>query len=165
MGDFIFDDCQTFYLSRAGYDYTVPEWGPLEQYRDGCEAMPLVCGPKVFGLHANAEIRFFTDATKDLWVNLIELQPRTGGDAGGVSREDYVTEVAVGIQRKVPEPIDLVITRKEIGVPTPTQVVLLQELERWNALVSEMAETLKDLQKAITGEIGMSDALDALFER
>jgi len=45
---------------------------------------------------------------------------------------------------------------------TPCQVVLMQELERWNNLVLRMAVSLLNLQKALVGEIGMSDDLDAL---
>ena len=41
-------------------------------------------------------------------------------------------------------------------------MVLLQELERWNKLVIKMAISLQDLQKALIGEIGMSDELDSL---
>jgi dynein heavy chain len=41
-------------------------------------------------------------------------------------------------------------------IVTPCQVVLLQELERWNNLVKRMASSLADLQKALVGEIGMS---------
>ena len=52
---------------------------------------------------------------------------------------------------------------KSLGVDrTPAQIVLLQELERWNKLVVVMARSLADLQKALVGEIGMSDSLDAL---
>lgn len=45
---------------------------------------------------------------------------------------------------------------------TPCQVVLLQELERWNNLIKKMAISLTDLQRALIGEIGMSDELDSL---
>lgn len=37
-------------------------------------------------------------------------------------------------------------------------------LSRWNNLVKRMASSLADLQKALVGEIGMSDDLDALGE-
>lgn len=36
-------------------------------------------------------------------------------------------------------------------MPTPTQVVLLQELERFNLLLEEMILTLDNLQKALLG--------------
>ena len=44
--------------------------------------------------------------------------------------------------------------RNGVNTPTPAQVVLLQELERWNLLVIKMAVTLADLQRAFLGEIG-----------
>ena len=54
------------------------------------------------------------------------------------------------------------LERNGNSTPTPAQVVLLQELERWNSLIIKMAITLSNLQKAFKGEIGMSDDLDAL---
>lgn len=44
----------------------------------------------------------------------------------------------------------------------PCQVVLLQELERWNALVTAMATSLQDLQRALSGEVGFSGPLEEL---
>jgi len=174
MGDFLFDDCQKFYFSRAGHDYELPEWGGLESYTNMVETLPLVNGPAVFGLHPNAEIGYYTNATKQMWTDLIALQPRTGGAGAGMSREDYISGIAKDIRSKVPlESMDigqhdLIIVREilkernALRPPTPPQVVLLQELERWNVLVIRMAGSLEDLCKALVGEIGMSDVLDAL---
>jgi dynein heavy chain, axonemal len=47
---------------------------------------------------------------------------------------------------------------------TPTTVVLLQELERWNKLVECMKQSLLLLQKALVGEIGMSTELEELAQ-
>ena len=47
---------------------------------------------------------------------------------------------------------------------TPTTVVLLQELERWNKLVDNMKQSLLLLQKALVGEIGMSLELEELSQ-
>jgi len=44
----------------------------------------------------------------------------------------------------------------------PTWVVLLQELERWNLLVTEMSTSLDQLLKALKGLVGMSAQLDEL---
>lgn len=91
-----------------------------------------------------------------------------------MSREDYIAVTAKDVFQKVPltnmdvGTYDMLQTRvllgqrNEDGIITPCQVVLLQELERWNSLVLRMATTLQDLQKALVGEIGMSDQLDAL---
>jgi dynein heavy chain len=165
MGDFLFDDCQHFCFSTYGFEYELPEWGPLDNYTKMVETLPLTNSPAVFGLHPNAEIDYFTSATKSMWHNLIALQPRAGGSGAGLSRENHIANIARDIGSKLPEQVDLVIVRKSFhGVPTPTQVVLLQELERWNTLVKRMKSSLLSLQKALTGEVGMSDALDSLGE-
>jgi dynein heavy chain len=52
--------------------------------------------------------------------------------------------------------------RKSFDNPSPTQVVLLQELERFNKLIVRMSSSIKDLKKALNGEIGMSADLDVL---
>ena len=90
MGDFLFDDCQKFFFSRAGFDYELPELGGLGNYVDMIETLPLMNSPAVFGLHPNAEIGYYTNATKDMWKDLISLQPRKAGGDGGMSREDYI---------------------------------------------------------------------------
>jgi len=174
MGDFLFDDCQKFFFSRQGFDYELPEWGELSQYTNMVESLPLVNGPAVFGLHPNAEIGYYSDATKSMWSDLVALQPKSGGAGGGMSREAYIDALAKDIRGKVPlvsmdiGQHDLIVVRellKERNMlrpPTPQQVVLLQELERWNALVIRLASSLEDLVRALIGEIGMSDVLDAL---
>jgi dynein heavy chain len=40
--------------------------------------------------------------------------------------------------------------------------VLLQELERFNKLTKRMSSSIKDLKRALKGEIGMSVDLDAI---
>lgn len=52
--------------------------------------------------------------------------------------------------------------KKKFEVPQPTQVVLLQELDRFNILLDVMVKSLADLQNALLGVIGMSETLEAL---
>jgi hypothetical protein len=42
------------------------------------------------------------------------------------------------ILNKLPEPFDMAVVQRELHSPSPTQVVLLQELERWNVVVQSM---------------------------
>lgn len=42
------------------------------------EELPLVNVPGVFGLHPNAEIGYYTQAAREMWLHLIELQPHSG---------------------------------------------------------------------------------------
>ena len=45
---------------------------------DYIETLPLANTPEVFGLHPNAEIGYYTNAAKEMWMHLVELQPQTG---------------------------------------------------------------------------------------
>lgn len=120
----------------------------------------LCCALQVFGLHANADISYYTASTKDMWSNLIDLQPRVGRAAGGTSREAVVAGVVRDIAAKIPEQFDVPLLAKGMGVPTPTQVVLLQELARWNGVLDTMRSSLKELQRALSGEPGTQSPTD-----
>jgi len=173
FGDFLFDDCQKFFFSKkegpggnGDFDYECPTSQLLGDSTGSVESLPLTNSPSVFGLHPNAEISYFLGATKKMWKDLIDLQPRTAGGGSGGSREDYIGGVASDIKVKVPDVHDLVevriIIERKNGVPTPEQIVLLQELERYNKLTKLMKTNLVDLGRAMIGEIGMSEALDKI---
>eukprot|EP00744_Colponema_vietnamica_P001395 GILI01002309.1.p1 GENE.GILI01002309.1~~GILI01002309.1.p1 ORF type:complete len:1648 (+),score=540.15 GILI01002309.1:478-4944(+) len=162
MGDFLFDTCQPFFFSRSGFDYKVPSFGNLETYTAAISELPLNNSPEVFGLHPNAEIGYFTNASKQVWVDLIKMQVNDGDSGGSVNKEQYISSVATDIQSKIPPLFDELRIRKEMGTPSPTQVVLLQELERFNRLISALSSSLFDLKRALKGEIGMSSELDEI---
>jgi len=58
--------------------------GGRDVYLEAIEALPLVQTPEVFGLHSNADISYYTNATKAIWADLMDLQPRSSS-VGGVS--------------------------------------------------------------------------------
>lgn len=79
FGDFLFDTFQPYHFYRdEQVDYVVPESGDRASYLKFIEALPLVNSPEVFGLHPNAEIGYFSQATKEMWSHLVQLQPQTG---------------------------------------------------------------------------------------
>ena len=163
LGDFLFDTFQPFFFYKKGdVEYRVPPNGSRDSYLKAIETLPLVQSPEVFGLHANADMSYYTNSARETWTNLVSLQPRATSDGGGLSREDIIANVARDVMNKVPAPFDMNIIRKEMGVPSPTSVVLLQELERYNVLLEKMKSSLISLQRALIGEIGMSADLDAL---
>ena len=91
------------------------------------------------------------------------MQTSDGGDSGGVNKEEIIKQIATDIQEKtLPENFDEYNIRKSFNVPSPTQVVLLQELERYNILINKMRASIADLKRALAGEIGMSQDLDIL---
>nr|AML30863.1 axonemal inner arm dynein heavy chain 7 [Marsilea vestita] len=164
LGDFLFDPYHPFrfFTGSDGTTYKIPENGPKENYTSYIDSLPFVQSPEVFGLHANADISYYTNTTKNLWRDLVDLQPRGGANKGGIKREDIINNVATDLLAKLPQAFDLPKIRKEFGTPTPIQVVLLQELERWNKLIISMEDSLHKLQRALAGEIGMSKSLDDL---
>ncbi|XP_048641449.1 dynein axonemal heavy chain 10 isoform X3 [Marmota marmota marmota] len=162
LGDFIFDTFQPFHFFRnKEVDYKIPIGDVKDKFVEAIEALPLANTPEVFGLHSNAEIGYYTQAARDMWAHLLELQPQTGESSSGISRDDYISQVAKDIQNKMPKVFDLDQIRKYLGVGiTPTAVVLLQELGRFNKLVTRMSKSLAELQRALAGEVGMSNELD-----
>ncbi|XP_069922194.1 dynein axonemal heavy chain 10 isoform X1 [Oryctolagus cuniculus] len=162
LGDFIFDTFQPFHFFRnEEVDYKIPVGDVKEKFVEAIEALPLANTPEVFGLHSNAEIGYYTQAARDMWGHLLELQPQTGESSSGISRDDYIGHVAKDIEHRLPRGFDLDQVRKHLGFGiSPTSVVLLQELERFNKLVVRMTRSLAELQRALAGEVGMSNELD-----
>jgi len=124
------------------------------------ETLPLANTPEVFGLHPNAEIGYYTQAARDLWLTLVELQPQTGDSGGGMSRDDFIGQVASDIQKSLPGQFEMDKIKRRITDVTPTTVVLFQELERFNLLIKRMNTSLIELGRALIGEVGMSNELD-----
>lgn len=72
--------------------------------------------------------------------------------------------MAVDIYSKIPKIIDYENTSKLIGPhKSPMDVVLLQEIDRYNVLLSNMLNGLSDLQKSIKGLVLMSAELEDIF--
>lgn len=157
MGDFLFDQNVKFYFSRSGYDYDCQLEGHVQSYQQGILQLPINQSPSVFGLHPNAEINYFMASAKEIYSGLLSMQTGSSGDGGGMSREEFIENTATGIQKKIPQD-ELKFWRD--SVPTPLEVVLLQEIERYEALVKKMVANLADLKRALKGEIGMTQALD-----
>ena len=60
----------------------------------------------------------------------------------------YYIDTCNLLQSKLPELYKLDVIRKKFGdVITPTTIVLLQELERFNKLIKRMSVSLSNLQK------------------
>lgn len=99
FGQFILDEFQKFYFhydKNVYYDLPMFEmkddYLSLSSYNiilqclyittilllDSIDELPIISGPEVLGLHFNAEMGYFTKASKNMWDNLLRLQPQTG---------------------------------------------------------------------------------------
>ena len=72
------------FFHNSEIDYYIPQPGEKgerptkETYTDYIDTLPISNTPEVFGLHLNAEIGYYTQQAKDVWTQLIEMQPQTG---------------------------------------------------------------------------------------
>lgn len=91
-------------------------------------------------------------------LNCLDFSASSGE---GMSREEFIDNVASDILKKIPAEYEVWRVRRHYQrLMSPTIVVLLQELERFNKLIAVMTRTLVQLQKALSGEIGMDSVLD-----
>jgi dynein heavy chain len=94
---------------------------------------------------------------------VIMMQPRTSG-GGGKSREEIIDEITKTTEESTPKPFDLLNAGKKF--PTDynacLNTVLTQEITRYNALLELMAIHTANVQKALIGEVVMSDELEKI---
>jgi len=156
----ILDDNYRF--SESG-KYFVPPNGDIEDYQDYIKSLPLKPNPEVFGLHENAEITTAQMETRNILETILTIQPRASAGAGK-TREEIIQELSEGIQKRTPPCFDL----EMVGNQYPTEytesmnTVLFQECVRYNKMLAIMHESLINIQKAIVGEVVMSEDLEKM---
>lgn len=76
------------------------------------------------------------------------LLNETGAIGGGISHDEFIDNVASDILNKVPKLFEVWRIKKALQMNlTPTGVVLLQELDRFNLLLERLDKTLVLLRK------------------
>jgi len=143
--------------------YVVPEDGTLQSYREVCAGLPQVDRPEAFGQHGNADIASQIEAGNSMLEVIVSLQPRAA-DASGLSPEDKVYSLAEDLLGLVPEPVDIEAKAGE-GDGSAMHVVLVQELQRYVALLKAIRSSLVNVRKGIKGLVVMSTDLDAVFQK
>eukprot|EP00899_Mesostigma_viride_P014884 jgi/Mesvir1/23397/Mv21091-RA.2 len=145
--------------------YYIPDHGPLQSYKDYLQTLPMVDRPEAFGQHPNADISFQIADTHVMLEGIVSLQPRVGGDTGGVSREDAVHKVAEDLLAEVPELFDLEdIIKAKKSDASALHVILFQEIERYNVLLKRLKSSCTELIKGIKGLVVMSQDLELIFQ-
>uniref|UniRef100_A0A1I8HFN9 AAA domain-containing protein n=1 Tax=Macrostomum lignano TaxID=282301 RepID=A0A1I8HFN9_9PLAT len=153
-----------FYKFSSLPHYYVPRDGSLASYREYVSMLPNIDHPEAFGQHPNADISSQIQETRLFFGTLLSLVPQVTSGGAGESREDKVLELARNIYKQLPENIDYEATAKLMQQdPNPLNVVLLQEIERYNALLNLIRSNLTDLDKGIQGLVVMSSDLEQIF--
>ncbi len=151
-----------FKFSKSGLYYSV-DANTQEDYLAYIRELPLNPNPEVFGLHDNAEITNNQSMTLRILESIISIQPKSSS-AGGKSRDQIIVEISQDLASKTPNPFDF----EMVSLKFPTEytesmnTVLTQEVIRYNKLLVVMSEMLIDVQKAVKGEVVMSEELDKM---
>lgn len=93
----------------------------------------------------------------------MSVQPRTSTGAGK-SRDEVLKDIAVSLEEKTPPVIDFddVLEKYPTEYNESMNTVLAQEVIRYNRLLAVMAKMLRDVQKALVGEVVMSEDLEMM---
>jgi dynein heavy chain len=163
-------------LLREGYTFTQdekyfsPPPGSLQDVLDYVRQLPQEDNPDCFGLHANAAITFQQKESKAILFSLALTSGGGGGGGGGpdAANDGRVSTLARAVADRMPEKFDPrnahVDTFAKIGDSVNSLGVFLnQELMRFNGMMDVMRSSLKDLQKAIRGEVVMSGELEEMY--
>ncbi|XP_069776188.1 dynein axonemal heavy chain 2 isoform X2 [Narcine bancroftii] len=147
-------------------NYYIPKDGDLSSYKEYISMLPAVEHPEAFGQHPNADVASEIAEAHRLFETLLSLQPQITTAMGrGLSREEKVLELSGDVLQKTPENLDYEGTRSMFqGDNSPLNVVLLQEIQRYNILLNVIRKSLTELKMAIQGLVVMSTNLEKIFD-
>ena len=152
-------------LSPSGV-YVIPDHGSYDDYVAHIKALPASQHPEIFGMHENVNITRELADTKKLFDSVLLTQgASSGGGSGG--EDQLLNDIATDILGKLPGNFDLekALERYPVRYEDSMNTVLVQEMERFNNLLTIIRSSLINLQKAIKGLVVMSADLEALLVR
>ena len=126
--------------------------------------------PVLFGLHPNANITFQAKESNSIMATMIDIQPR-GGSAGGAGKtpDQIVSDIADDLLARCPaivntekaHPSSFEITAA--GTMISLGTVLSQEIDQFNRLLKVTESSLRELKRAIKGEVVMSATMEMMY--
>ena len=152
-------------------NYKMPPYGSQQQTIEFIKTYPDIDQPDIFGLHSSAQ-HALEDSQSSALINLVvSVQPKDAGGASASKDDEIVLNLADDFDQKLPAEIstknmDESLTQEnenENEKPNSLTVVLLQEVERFNTLLSIIHNSLKMVSKAIKGQVVMSVDIAATY--
>lgn len=151
-----------FRLSQSG-NYVIPGKGSFDDYLGHIKDLPTTQHPEIFGMHENVNITRELADTAKLFDSVLLTQGGGGGGGGNSNEDQLLANIAEDILSKLPKNFDLELAseRYPIRYEDSMNTVLVQEMERFNVLLSIVRSSLINLQKAIKGLVVMSADLES----
>jgi dynein heavy chain len=99
-----------------------------------------------------------------LFSTLLEVQPRVvGTEKGDLSMDKSVKRALNDILTNIRDPFNIQKLYDRIEKPEPEVSIFLQESERLNILRAEIKRSLTELDLDLSGELTISEPMDALM--
>ena len=143
--------------------YKVPKEDSYQDFMEYINNLPLTTDPEVFGFHSNASITKEINETKQMIQALVEI--RGSGSGGGSSGNERIIKFIEEILENFPQKYDLKAAREKNPPSRENSMntVLLQELSRFNIMISVIRASLQDLKQALAGLIVFSFELESVM--
>jgi len=137
--------------------YYSPKIGSADSYKEYCNSLPQFSEPEFFGMHANAAITKEINETNDTLSSILSTM-QSGGGGGASNMDTIATNLANSIIADIPAPFNVKAAEKRypVSYEQSMNTVLTQELAKFNNLIRTINKSLKDMKRAIVGEILMS---------
>jgi len=145
------------------FEYSIPQFEQITEFREFCATLPELDSPEVFGLHPNADLTFRVKQANNLLTQMSESQPKCGGGGGGISPAEVAFEKATELMERLPVDYNEDEYKAQVqklgGLTIPLNIFLFQEVQRLQNVIAKVRFTVKNLRMAIQGEVVMTDEL------
>jgi dynein heavy chain, axonemal len=148
-------------LSPSGI-YYIPGKGKYEDYVEFIRNLPATQHPEVFGMHENVDISKDLQSTKLLFDSILLTLGSTKSQSSDTDKK--LMDIAKDILNKLPANynIESAMAKYPTKYEESMNTVLVQEMERYNKLVTVVRTSFQNLQKAIKGLVVMNQELESL---
>lgn len=132
------------------------------------ESFPNIESPAIFGNHGNAEISSQRNDADRLLNAILMMQP-SDVSSRGETREESVLKNVTSLQEKVPELIDIIQVRLNNrsgrdGNQDPLKIVLIQEVSRFNKVLTVVKASFEEMIAALKGQTLVSEAMEEMIQ-
>ena len=134
----------------------------FKQIFDTISKFPVEDSPSLFGFHPSALNSLHLHQSSQLIEWVLGVQPRESGGSAAQKDDDTVLSIVEDLSAQIPTVIltkhaNPSLSESSFGDrPNSLTVVLMQEIERFNILITTIHDSLQAVEKAIKGEVVMS---------